>query len=205
MTTVCAFCHKNRAGRGSSFSSRASSMARLRAGSVLPVSKIRMLICRLLYRILPLPGRVSAVAPDCRRAGGRCQGRCKPAPAPALTALRRESEKSRQTLDMRFCLMIRYSLPLRGGFSDFLEHLDPLAQSAEHLTFNQGVPRSSRGWVTILCNGGTKRGRGGMADAPDLGSGASGRKSSSLFVRTKSPTALTCGSSSVGRAQPCQG
>ena len=27
---------------------------------------------------------------------------------------------------------------------------DPLAQSAEHLTFNQGVPRSSRGWVTSL-------------------------------------------------------
>ena len=26
---------------------------------------------------------------------------------------------------------------------------DPLAQSVEHLTFNQGVPRSSRGWVTI--------------------------------------------------------
>ena len=25
----------------------------------------------------------------------------------------------------------------------------PLAQLAEHLTFNQGVPRSSRGWVTI--------------------------------------------------------
>ena len=25
---------------------------------------------------------------------------------------------------------------------------DPLAQSAEHLTFNQGVPRSNRGWVT---------------------------------------------------------
>ena len=25
---------------------------------------------------------------------------------------------------------------------------DPLAQLAEHLTFNQGVPRSSRGWVT---------------------------------------------------------
>ena len=29
-------------------------------------------------------------------------------------------------------------------------HYDLLAQSAEHLTFNQGVPRSSRGWVTIL-------------------------------------------------------
>ena len=27
---------------------------------------------------------------------------------------------------------------------------DPLAQLAEHLTFNQGVPRSSRGWVTNL-------------------------------------------------------
>jgi hypothetical protein len=26
---------------------------------------------------------------------------------------------------------------------------DPLAQLVEHLTFNQGVPRSSRGWVTI--------------------------------------------------------
>ena len=25
---------------------------------------------------------------------------------------------------------------------------DPLAQLVEHLTFNQGVPRSSRGWVT---------------------------------------------------------
>lgn len=25
-----------------------------------------------------------------------------------------------------------------------------LAQSVEHLTFNQGVPRSSRGWITIF-------------------------------------------------------
>ena len=25
---------------------------------------------------------------------------------------------------------------------------DPLAQLAEHLTFNQGVPRSNRGWIT---------------------------------------------------------
>ena len=30
------------------------------------------------------------------------------------------------------------------------QRYDPLAQSVEHLTFNQGVPRSSRGWVTIL-------------------------------------------------------
>ena len=29
-----------------------------------------------------------------------------------------------------------------------LQRLDPLAQLAEHLTFNQGVPRSSRGWIT---------------------------------------------------------
>ena len=27
---------------------------------------------------------------------------------------------------------------------------EPLAQSVEHLTFNQGVPRSSRGWLTII-------------------------------------------------------
>ena len=27
---------------------------------------------------------------------------------------------------------------------------EPLAQLVEHLTFNQGVPRSSRGWLTIL-------------------------------------------------------
>ena len=37
----------------------------------------------------------------------------------------------------------------------FLKYLqqnyrDPLAQSVEHLTFNQGVPRSSRGWITNL-------------------------------------------------------
>ncbi len=29
-------------------------------------------------------------------------------------------------------------------------NLEPLAQSAEHLTFNQGVPRSSRGWLTMF-------------------------------------------------------
>ena len=81
-------------------------------------------------------------------------------------------------------------------------NLDPLAQVVEHLTFNQGVRGSSPRWVTTLC--GVFRGRGGMADAPDLGSGAERRKSSSLFVRT-SNTPSSCGSSSVGRAPPCQG
>ena len=28
--------------------------------------------------------------------------------------------------------------------------VDPLAQSAEHLTFNQGVRRSNRRWITIM-------------------------------------------------------
>ena len=32
------------------------------------------------------------------------------------------------------------------------KYCDPLAQLAEHLTFNQGVPRSSRGWITIFLN-----------------------------------------------------
>ena len=78
--------------------------------------------------------------------------------------------------------------------------LDPLAQLAEHLTFNQGVRGSNPRWVTIP--GCVSRGRGGMADAPDLGSGALRRMSSSLFART---TQAACGSSSVGRAPPCQG
>ena len=62
---------------------------------------------------------------------------------------------------------------------------DPLAQLAEHLTFNQGVWSSNLQWVTPICL--SKRvvcGRGGMADAPDLGSGVLGRMSSSLIVRT---------------------
>ena len=39
-----------------------------------------------------------------------------------------------------------------------------------------------------------------LADAPDLGSGAVRREGSSPFVRT-----ILCGSSSFGRAPPCQG
>ena len=38
--------------------------------------------------------------------------------------------------------------PFARNFLDHVQPLDPLAQSVEHLTFNQGVPRSSRGWVT---------------------------------------------------------
>ena len=53
---------------------------------------------------------------------------------------------------------------------------DPLAQSVEHLTFNQGVPRSSRGWVTIYA------GVAELADALDLGSSAT-----SVGVRVPSP------------------
>ena len=30
------------------------------------------------------------------------------------------------------------------------QRCDPLAQSVEHLTFNQGVPSSSLGWITIF-------------------------------------------------------
>ena len=49
--------------------------------------------------------------------------------------------------------------------------LDSLAQSVEHLTFNQGAWGSNPQWVTIL--DGTC-GCGGMADAADLGSVARG-------------------------------
>ena len=41
----------------------------------------------------------------------------------------------------------------------------PLAQSVEHLTFNQVVPRSIRGWITKRATVAE------LADAPDLGSG----------------------------------
>ncbi len=56
---------------------------------------------------------------------------------------------------------------------------DPLAQSVEHLTFNQGVRRSNRRWVT------NSAGVAELADALDLGSSAARRGSSILFARTK--------------------
>ncbi len=51
-----------------------------------------------------------------------------------------------------------------GFESHYPPHFDPLAQAVEHLTFNQGVRRSSRRWVTILA------GVAELADALDLGS-----------------------------------
>ena len=60
-------------------------------------------------------------------------------------------------------------------------HYDPLAQSVEHLTFNQGVVGSSPTWVTIFL---FSSGRGGMADAADLGSVAARRGGSSPLART---------------------
>ena len=51
---------------------------------------------------------------------------------------------------------------------------DPLAQSVEHLTFNQGVPRSSRGWITIFILQQNYADVAELADALDLGSSAFG-------------------------------
>ena len=42
----------------------------------------------------------------------------------------------------------------------------PLAQLAEHVTFNHGVPRSNRGWITIFYFADVAK----LADASDLGS-----------------------------------
>ena len=59
----------------------------------------------------------------------------------------------------RHCLIIGASPSGKATDSDSVmrrfescrpSQYEPLAQSAEHLTFNQGVPRSSRGWLTIL-------------------------------------------------------
>ena len=57
---------------------------------------------------------------------------------------------------------------------------EPLAQLVEHLTFNQGVEGSSPSWLTFIITCAC----GGMADAPDLGSGVSRRGGSSPFTRT---------------------
>ena len=65
----------------------------------------------------------------------------------------------------------------------------PLAQSVEHLTFNQRVEGSSPSWHTIYDAGVAE-----LADAPDLGSGAVRRGGSSPFTRT---ILIKCGSSSV--------
>ena len=59
--------------------------------------------------------------------------------------------------------------PFHPSQTKFINY-GPLAQSVEHLTFNQVVPRSIRGWITnknllaIVAE---------LADAPDLGSGIS--------------------------------
>ncbi len=62
----------------------------------------------------------------------------------------------------------------------------PLAQSVEHVTFNHGVPRSNRGWITRNFYAGVAE----LADAIDLGSIVIRRGSSSLFVRTNYIRAL---------------
>ena len=74
---------------------------------------------------------------------------------------------------------------------------DPLAQLVEHLTFNQGVPRSSRGWVTkkhrTIVYSIVQRYRADMAelaDALDLGSSVLRREGSSPFIRTNLKTLL---------------
>ena len=66
---------------------------------------------------------------------------------------------------------------------------EPLAQSVEHLTFNQRVAGSNPAWLTILIYAGVAE----LADAPDLGSGAFG-----VGVRLPSPAPFKLsGSSSV--------
>ena len=83
---------------------------------------------------------------------------------------------------------------IRRVLSNLGRVCDPLAQLAEHLTFNQGVWSSNLQWVTIPLS---PCGRGGMADAPDLGSGANWRMGSSPFARTNCFPCGACGSSSV--------
>ena len=72
----------------------------------------------------------------------------------------------------------------------------------EHLSLTKG-PELSLRWVPACSIG--FAGVAELADAPDLGSGAAGCMSSSLFARTTLRLILICGNSSFGRAPPCQG
>ena len=58
-------------------------------------------------------------------------------------------------------------------------YYESLAQSVEHLTFNQGVEGSSPSWLTILLHARVAE----LADALDLGSSVSRRGGSSPSTR----------------------
>ena len=86
---------------------------------------------------------------------------------------------------------------------------DPVAQLVEHLTFNQRVRSSSLRWVTSF-----SRGRGGMADAPDLGSGVPGtyefeslrphQRTACTGLKGRNPSKVdgVCGCNSMAERQP---
>ncbi len=61
---------------------------------------------------------------------------------------------------------------------NIFELYEPLAQSVEHLTFNQRVEGSNPSWLTIFA------GVAELADALDLGSSVFGRGGSSPSTRT---------------------
>jgi hypothetical protein len=87
-------------------------------------------------------------------------------------------------------------IQLAQPFLFFSFFFEPLAQSVEHLTFNQRVEGSSPSWLTkffvntkqpsffVIANLFQYAGVAELADAPDLGSGAARRGGSTPFTRT---------------------
>ena len=72
------------------------------------------------------------------------------------------------------------------------QRCDPLAQSVEHLTFNQGVPSSSLGWITIFLS--KICGCGGIGRRTRLRIWRLRRAGSTPVIRTKACSTLQfCG------------